>query len=133
MIATPVVYEGSLQRKARAGDGSLMRLQVPAAVSADSNQTIGVAALLGGLYIRSGMTAGRSDTTPTGALLDAALEAFDVGDTFTFAISVTVAFALTLVAGTGITLAGKTVVPASGSMWFVVTKTGAGTFTITGL
>jgi hypothetical protein len=133
MLATPVVYEGSLQRRARAGDGSLVKIQVPAAVSADSNQVIPVSALLGGLYVRSGMTAGRSDTTPTAAQLDAAFEVLDVGDSVTFVISVTVAFALTLVGGSGVTLAGKTVVPASGSMWFVATKTGATTYTITGL
>ena len=123
---------GGLMRLSRQGDGYQAN-PVITTQSADSAQTLGVAAINGGIYQRSGMTAGRTDTTDTAANILAANPNMDVGDSFTFRISVTVAFALTLSAGTGVTLAGYTSVPASGMREFVVTKTSATTVTITGL
>jgi hypothetical protein len=132
MFVRNTVFQSGFQRPARVGDG-FMANPLITTQSADSNQTLTTAAILGGVYQRSGMTAGRSDTTDTAALILAAMPDMDIGDTYVFAISVTVAFALTLLAGTGVTLAGYTSVPASGFRLFVLTKTSATTVTITGL
>lgn len=101
--------------------------------AADSNQVIPIAAFQLGIYQRSGMTAGRSDTTPSAAAIIAANPAMNVGESFIVIVSVTVAFALTLVAGAGVTLAGKATIPASGFGVLLVTKTGDTTVTINNL
>lgn len=123
---------GGLVRSMGAGDGFVANpiLQTQAT---DSAQTLTVAQINSGIYIRSGMTAGRTDTTDTAVNILAAAPDMGVGDSYMFAISVTTAFALTLSGGVGVTLAGYTSVPASGMRWFVVTKTAATTVTITGL
>lgn len=126
------VYDAQgLARLQRAGDSLNINPLIPAAVLADSAQTISTAQLLNGLYIRSGMTAGRTDTTDTAVNILAALPNMDVGDSFTVLISVTVAFALTLAGGTGVTMGTKTAVPASGSGILILTRTGAATMSAT--
>lgn len=124
--------DGGLVIPARLGSGWL---SMPSAVTqaTDSNQSMLVAAIAGGLYIRNGMTAGRSDTVDTAANILAAFPSMDIGDNFVFAISVGTAFVLTLLTAAGVTLAGKTTVPASGFGFFLITKTSATTVTITGL
>lgn len=123
---------GNVSMPIRAGDGYIAN---PAIVTqaADSNQVLTVAAIAGGIYQRSGMTVGRTDTTDTAANYLAAFTGMDIGDSYIFKISVTVAVVLTLAAGTGVTLAGKTTVAASGVGEFLLTKTSATTVTITGL
>lgn len=115
-----------LAKMSRAGDVPF-NPAIPAAVSADSAQTITVAQLLAGLYLRSGMTAGRTDTTDTAANILAALPNMDIGDSIQLYISNTVAFALTIAGGTGVTMGSKVTVPASGSGVLFLTKTGAAT------
>jgi len=132
MFVRPMVFDASMiARPARPGDGVNNPLIVTQAT--DSNQTLTVAAMAGGVYQRAGMTAGRSDTTDTAANIIAAFPNMDIGDSMVLVISVSVAFTLTLLAGAGVTLAGATTVIANSMRLFLVTKTGAATVTITGL
>lgn len=111
------VYRGSdsIPQKQNVGDGFAAMLGT-VIQAADSNQTITAASLSGGLYVRNGMTAGRTDTTDTAANILAANTGMDNGDSFLLAISVGTAFALTLAGGVGVTAVagGKTSIPASG-------------------
>ena len=96
------------------GPGDNILNPVNVTQSADSNQTISAAAITGGLYSRTGMTAGRTDTTDTAVNILAQMPGMDIGDSFLLMISNVVAFALTLAGGTGVTLGTKTTIPASG-------------------
>lgn len=116
----------NLSRQARTGDGMLAHL-AKVVQSADSSQTVSVDAVSAGLYQRTGMTAGRSDTTPTAAAIIASMPSMDIGDTYLMAVSVTTAFALTFLAGAGVTLGAKTSVPASSFGFVMITRTGAAT------
>lgn len=121
-----------LERNLRPGDIPLY-INMSTAQATDANSVIGANVFAGGLYIRSGMTAARTDTTDTGVNLDAALSDIDVGDTIELDISNTVAFVLTIAAGVGVTLAGKVIVPVNGFGMFLLLKTGVATYTLTGL
>lgn len=121
---------GGLERPVGPGDG-LLSAVVANTNSADSAQTLSVANIMGGLYIRSGMTADRTDTTATAADILAANPHMNVGDSFLLLISVTVAFALTLAGGTGVTMGSKTAIAASSWGIVVFTKTSATTMTAT--
>ena len=103
------------------------------AIATDANLTLGISDIAGGAVMFTGFTAGRIVTTPTAAQIAAAAPDMDIGDSFSFTISVVPAFAGTFAAGTGVTLAGRTAVPASGNVYVVVTKTGAAAFTWTAL
>jgi hypothetical protein len=74
--------------------------------AADSAQAITTAAVLGSLYIRSGMTAGRIDTLPSAAALVAAIPNAIVGTAVYFNIinANGSAIAVTIAAGAGGTL-----------------------------
>jgi len=131
MFVRPLVFgaEGTA-RPARPGDG----LNNPATYSnaADSAQTIPVAAIQAGIYLRSGLGAGRTDTTATAAAILAANPTMDVGDSFLFLISNASAQVLTIAGGTDVTVAGTATVNAS-HRWFLFTKTSATTMTAHGL
>lgn len=122
-----LVTNDGLMRPMRAGDG-LVSDFAAATVSADANSTYTAAQLAGGLLIRTSLTAGRTDTTPTGAQLDAANPSMDIGDNFTVAISNRAASALTIAGGTGVTVAGLNAFT-SATRWAVFTKTGVATYT----
>lgn len=132
MTVPQVIDNTGLARVGAPGDGWFVQIEESADAN-DSNQTMDVVDIQSGVYVRSGMTAARSDTTPTAVAILAANPNMDIGDSFIFAVSVTVAFAWNIVAGAGVTLAGKTQVPASGFGFFKVTKTAAATVTIRGL
>jgi hypothetical protein len=123
---------GGLVKDGRPGDGLVAHLS-EFTQNADSNQVISVSAINAGLYIRGGMTAGRTDTTDTAAAIIAANPDMDINDSFVWLVSVTVAFALTLGAGAGVTLLGNSSVAANGFRMYVVTRTGAATVSIRGL
>lgn len=123
---------GGLAKDGRAGDGWYAHLS-ETIQSADSDQAISVAALNGGLYVRTGATANRSDTLPTAAAIIAANPDMDIGDSFVVLVSMTVAFTLTILTNTGITLSGIVVAPASGRLWLVVTRTGTATVGVRGI
>lgn len=132
------VYEGGFARKQALGDVPLPFFTVGNTNANDSAQTITAAQCLGGLYIRSGITAGRTDTTATAALIIAALAAIDncpigIGDSWDLEISNQEAFALTIAGGVGVTLTGRTTVPASGYGRFRFTKTSATALALYGI
>lgn len=112
----------------RAGDGLLGNIRIET-ISADAAATLTVAQIAGGMVQFTGFTAGRNITTPTAALILAANPGMDVGDSFSFIVSITPAFAGTWVAGTGVTLAGRATTPASSWSVVTVTKTGAAAVT----
>jgi hypothetical protein len=67
----------------------------------DAATLMTVAQLLGGLYFRSGLTAGRTDTFPTVDGIIAALDNPQVDDSFGLTIRVNEAFLLTITLGAG--------------------------------
>lgn len=93
----------------------------------DANHTLTVAEMAGGCVYYSALSAGRTVTTPTAALMLAAAPDMDIGDSFMVIVSIQDAFAITWAAGTGVTLRGKATTPASGSSIIVVKKTAAAT------
>lgn len=83
-------------------------------ITADSNQTMTAAQFRAGIIERSGMTAGRSDTTPTAALLVADIPDAVVGTSYEVVICNRngTAQTLTILAGAGVTLVPATVTAA---------------------
>jgi len=133
MFSRALITSGqNVNRAMNAGDGYIANPRAFLMV-ADANSTITVADIAGGLILRSGATAGRTDTTPTATLLAAALVGMDIGDTYTFKTSVQVAFAITYAGGTGVTASGNLVIAANGYKEFILEKTGAATFNLIGL
>ena len=99
----------------------VMEQIVPAAISADSATTLTPAQVLGGQIVRTGMTAGRTDTLPTAAVLAEAMQGVFVGLAFQFEVrnQNAGAFAQTLAVGTGGTLsAGSTATTAQNNTHF---------------
>jgi hypothetical protein len=134
----PMIRDQGMMREARTGDG-MLKFPAPVRVTSDSTPALPVGAITGGLYIRSGMTAGRNCATPTAAAIIAALPEMDVGDTLVFRIMVTTAFALTLTAGTDVTVtrgvveAFTSATGVGGARDFLLTKTSATTVEIEGI
>lgn len=106
--------------KSGVGTGLFANIK-PTAVATDSAVTMTVDQMAGGMVQYTGFTAGRAITTPTAALILAAATDMDIGDSFSFIVSVVPAFAGTWTAGTGVTLAGRATTPASS--WSIVTVT----------
>ncbi len=116
----------TVAQKSGVGTGLFANIR-PAAVATDANVTMTVDQMAGGMVQYTGFTAGRNITTPTAALILAAAADMDIGDSFTFLVSVVPAFAGTWVAGTGVTLAGRATTPASSWSLVTVTKLSATT------
>lgn len=97
--------------------------------------TYTAAQLLGGLITRNTSGAGRTDTTPTAALLVAAVPAAAVGTSFEFVIINTAGAAetLTVAGGTGVTISGTaTIAQNNQKRWRAVfTNVGTGTEAVT--
>lgn len=91
----------------------------------DANHTLTVAEMSAGVVYYSALSAGRTVTTPTAALIIAACPDMDIGDSFMILVSIQDAFAITWAAGTGVTLRGRATTAASSSSWIIVTRTGA--------
>jgi len=123
---------GGLVKDGRPGDGWFAHPQA-ALQTADSNQTISVDAVAGGLYVRSGLTAGRSDTTPTAAQILAAFPDMDIGDAFLVAVSNLSGQTLTILAGAGVTVVGQSTVLLNTMRFYMFVRTGAATFDARGL
>lgn len=132
MIRALVINLSGLAQPATNGEGWPIQ-PITNAQATDSNQTLTAAQIQGGIYVRDGMTAARTDTTDTAVAIIAANPSMAIGDSFLFAVSVTTAFAWNIAAGAGVTLVGKTQVPASGFGQFMVIRTAAATVTIRGL
>lgn len=87
------------------------------------DHTLTVAEMAGGMVYYSALSAGRAVTTPTAALILAACPDMDIGDSFSFIVSIQDAFAITWVAGdANVTLAGRATTPASSWSFITVTK-----------
>jgi hypothetical protein len=123
---------GGMVKDLKPGDGWCAAPQVTAQ-AADSNQTIAASAIAGGLYVRTGLTAGRTDTTATAADLNAALPDMDIGENFLFMISNVTGQTLTVAGGTGVTVVGQSTVLLNTARFFMLVKTGATTFDCRGL
>jgi hypothetical protein len=95
----------------------------------DSNQTIAATTVLQGLYIRSGMTAARTDTLPSAANLVAAVANAVAGSAIWWTVlnANATAITLTIAAGAGGTLAapGTYTVPQSNAKGFLIVITNA--------
>lgn len=125
------VNDQGLNRKARAGDGALMHMQrTNQTTNADS--VIAVAAILGGIYSRSGTNTNRTDTTDTAANILAAMPEMDIGDTYMFMVSNATANPLVIAGGANVTASGNLTVPTLTSKWFLLTKTSATAMTLYG-
>lgn len=129
MFSSAMVFSKGMPKLASAGDGWLGQ-PVVTRNSTDSNQTIGLAAFLGGVWSHTVSTA-RNDTTPPAADIIAALPNWGIGDSFLVYVSAPGAGTVGIVGGTGVTVQGAFSVPVGGSRWLQVTKTSATTITIT--
>lgn len=129
MLFKRVQYTGAGQElpgKSSVGTGMFGNVSITSKTT-DANHTLTVAEMAGGVVYYSALSAGRSVTTPTAALILAAASDMDIGDTFIFIVSIQDAFAITWVAGTGVTLLGRATTPASSNSTIVVEKTSATT------
>lgn len=104
----------------RAGQGLMAALN-KTSIATDTALTLTVAQMAGGYIQYTGFSAGRALTTPTAALILAATPDMDIGDSFSFVVSIVTAFAGTWTAGVGVTLSGRATTPASS--WSIVTVT----------
>lgn len=127
------VFDGGLQRPARGGDGIYGQNYSPTAITADANSTITAAMIAGGLVLRSGMTANRTDTSDTAVNILGAFPEMDIGDTLTFKVSNTSGFSSILAGGTGVTASGNLTVLTLTAKEVVLTKTSATTMTMVAL
>jgi len=129
MLFKRVQYTASGQEipgKSSVGTGLIGNVVI-ASKTTDANHTITVAEMAGGVIYYSALSAGRTVTTPTAALMLAAAPDMDIGDTFMLIVSIQDAFAITWAAGTNVTLDGRTTTPASSNSIIVVEKTSATT------
>lgn len=125
----PAVFEGGLQRPARVGDIIKVGMK-NGAMSADADSTITVEKIAGGLVIRTGALAGRTDTTATAALILAAYPEMDIGDSFSIIYANQSTQTITLAGGTGVTLSGDTTVETLTHKHLLFTKTSATAMTM---
>lgn len=132
MFVRPILRALGLSRQARAGDGWLAQVQ-PTTMSTDSNQTITVPAILGGLWVRSGTNTNRTDTTATAAAILAALPDMDIGDTYLFMVANTTANPIVVAGGTNVTASGNLTVATLTTKFFLLTKTSATEMTMLGM
>lgn len=133
MFSRPLVRQGGMIREMRAGDGVAANLS-RTHLTLDSNQTLSVAMIAGGLISREGLSANRTDTTPTAAELIAAFPEMDIGDTLVVIVSnFDNAQTVTLTGGTDVTDLGNRTVPADSSKHFVLEKTSATEMNLIGL
>ena len=111
-----------LPEVSRQGAGLFANIQITSKTT-DANHTLTVAEMSGGMVYYSALSAGRTVTTPTAALILAACPDMDIGESFTFIVSIQDAFAITWAAGTGVTLDGRATTPASSFSLVTVIKT----------
>ena len=111
----------------RAGDGLIGNVLVHSKTD-DADATITFSQLSGGFIQQSGtLTAARTITLPTAAVIIAEWPSMEVGDSFLLVVSNanTAAFAVTVAGGTGITLVGSGSIPRYESRIFALVKTSA--------
>lgn len=103
----------------------------PQAVTDVGNATLTAAELLGGPILRTGMTAARTDTTDTAALIQAAWSGGNTNSSRVVSIVNQTKFNETIAGGTGVTITGSAVVLANSSASFLMQWTGVNTITLT--
>ena len=127
MFVRPMVRQGGMVRPMQAGDG-LLANYVATALTVDAPSTLTVAQLAGGLILRSGASVGRTDTSPTAALIAAAFPDMDIGDSLSLRYSNTSTQTMTLAAGVGVTASGRLAVLTLTALEIIFVKTGAATY-----
>lgn len=132
MFVRPEVYEKGMCRQARIGDGFLANPLITTVTTA-GNLTITVPAILGGVARFTGAAGAVTYTTPTAALLLAAMPDMDIGDTYVFTIVNTAAQAATIAGGTDVTAVAGNLVVNADSKTFGLTKTSATTMDLTSI
>lgn len=122
--------DSKLPQPLRAGDGFVANVGVTEN-AADAALIFTTAQLSGGFITQTTtLTADRTFTTPTAALIDAEFPTMDVTDSFVFCVSSaqTGAFDVILAGGTGVTVQGSGNVGLQSSRMFVLVKTGTATY-----
>lgn len=94
--------------------------------------TLTAAGLVGGVITRTGPVAAFTDTTATGAQLDAALPN-NLPTAWLFEIKNSTAFVETLAGGTGVTLSGRTTIQPNSVGQYLLTKSATATYTVYGI
>ena len=105
--------------------GPIVNITVPATITTAGAATYTAAQLKGGLLLRDPNGSGRSDITPTAALLVAALPSAVVGTSFTFLIrnDADAAETITVTAGTDCTTSGTMTIAQNAIKQFLVVLT----------
>jgi len=134
MFNRPAVYQGGLQQKSGSGLGWLASPRAVAEAT-DAATTITATKLAGGLVLRSGATAGRTDTCDTAAnlLLNEEIASMDINDSFVVAYSNQSAQSITIAGSSGVTASGNLVILTLTNKFLVFTRTGVATFTLVAL
>lgn len=118
-----------LFRGSRAGDGFIAN---PAIFhdSTDAAGTISAAEMAFGVYRRTGLSVGRTDTTDTAANILAAdaFKGMDIGDSYVFQIVNHSGQTLTIAGGAGVTIVGPTTLATNTSRLAILVRTAAATF-----
>lgn len=115
--------------------GATGKAQVITALNTVGAGTITAAGIVGGITKRGGSQSNTAftDTTATGAQIEAVLTDLSVGESWIWSYQNTTNANATLQAGaTGVTLSGITVVYSNTTASFLVTRTAANTYTIVG-
>lgn len=127
---------GGIPGPLRAGDGLVAAL-APHVYAAEADATITLDQLNGGSIVQgTTLTSDVTYTLPTAAILLAAWDTMDIGDTFSFFVTNTQvgAFDVVIAVGTGITAVGANntlSVPPQCTRLFTLTKTSSTAMTLT--
>lgn len=129
MFVRPCVYDASMERQARVGEG-FMAMPLVTTNAAAGNQTISVSQIAGGVARFTGAAGAVTYTTPTADELAAAFPTMDIGDTYVFSIVNTTPQLATIAGGTGVTAVAGLLNLLSGSGLFLLEKTAAAAFNL---
>ena len=130
MFVRACVYQDSMEKQARSGDGWLANPLITTNAAA-GNQAITIAMIAGGAGVFTGAAGAVQYTVPVAADIIAAFPDMDIGDSLTFTVTNTAAQAATLnTAAAGVTYAGFTTANAQ-TRTGIITKTAAATVTVT--
>ena len=129
MFVRPCVYDASMERQARVGEG-FMAMPLVSTNSAAGNQTISLSQIAGGVARFTGAAGAVTYTTPTAADLAAAFPTMDIGDTYVFSIVNTAAQTATIAGGTDVTAVAGLLTLNAASGLFLLEKTGAAAFNL---
>lgn len=126
----PAVYDGSLGRNGRRGDGWAAMVQP--VNPGDAAVTLTPGQLSTGLIAAITLTGARAYTLPLAVDMAAAFPQMDIGDSMMVLIYA-VGNTITMTTNTGWTVAGTATIATTVSRWFRIEKTAAAAFTLTGM